>query len=102
MCGGVQALLHGAPKNARDFVAPWMSMAESARVAALRNASTEERQQLCEHEVIKVSLKNLMTFPWIAEGVANGKVRLHGAWFAIHSGLLLTLKPDGTFVAPEP
>lgn len=33
-CGGVQALLKGAPHNARDFVAPWMAMAETARVRA--------------------------------------------------------------------
>jgi carbonic anhydrase len=29
-CGGVQALLLGAPKQCRDFVEPWMSIAEPA------------------------------------------------------------------------
>ena len=101
MCGGVQALLEGAPENARDFVASWMSIAEPARLRSLDCTSPEERQQRCEHEVIKVSLANLMTFPWIAERVAAGKLTLHGAWFAIHSGLLMTLRPDGSFLPPE-
>lgn len=101
MCRGVQALLEGAPENARDFVAPWMSIAEPARLQTLRCTSIEERQQCCEHEVIKVSLANLMTFPWIAQRVVAGKLALHGAWFAIHSGLLLTLRPDGSFAPPD-
>ncbi len=71
-CGGVGALLQGAPAIASDFVAQWMSIADSARVNALRCASVEARQQVCECEVVKVSLANLMTFPWIAERVASG------------------------------
>lgn len=104
MCGGVQTLLEGAPKEARDFVAPWMAMAASARARALRCTSPEARQQCCEQEVVKISLANLMTFPWVAERVAAGRLVLHGAWFAIQSGLLRILQPDGNFepVATEP
>ena len=100
-CGGVRALLDGAPEQAHEFVAPWMSIAEPARVRALRCASSEERQQLCEHEVVGVSLANLMTFPWIAERVAAGDLELHGAWFDIRSGLLLIRQPDGSFAPPK-
>jgi carbonic anhydrase len=96
-CGGVRALLDGAPEHAHEFVAPWMSIAASARVRALGCGSAEERQQCCEHEVIKVSLSNLMTFPWVAERVAAGKLELHGAWFDIRTGVLATLQPDGSF-----
>lgn len=101
MCGGVRALLEGAPENARDFVGPWMAMAEPARLRTLHYADPEERQRHCEYEIVKISLANLMTFPWIAERVAAGKLRLHGAWFAIDSGLLLTLRPDGSFAAAD-
>jgi carbonic anhydrase len=99
MCGGVRALLDGAPENARDFIAPWMSMADPARAEAMKRPA-EERQQCCEHEVIKISLANLMTFPWISERVEAGKLTLHGAWFAIHSGVLTLLQPDGSFAEP--
>ena len=103
LCGGANALLDGAPANARDFIAPWMSMAESARERALslRDASPRDRQQCCEQGVIQVSLKNLMTFPWIAAPVAAGTLRLHGAWFSIRSGELMVLRPDGSFTRAE-
>jgi carbonic anhydrase len=97
LCGGVNALLEGAPDTARDFVAPWMSMAESARERALRCASPGERQQCCEQDVIKVSLGNLMSFPWIAAPVASGRLALHGAWFSIRTGELMVLRSDGSF-----
>ena len=96
-CGGVKALLEGAPHNASEFVAPWMSIAEPARVRAMDAAPSTIRQQVCEHEVIKVSLGNLMTFPWVASRVAAGRLQLHGAWFAIRTGELLILQPDGAF-----
>ncbi len=101
LCGGVRALLEGAPKNAAEFIAPWMSIAEPARQRALREAPPEERQRLCEHAVVQVSLANLLTFPWIAERVAAGDLLLHGAWFDIHSGVLMILQPDGSFAVPE-
>lgn len=100
-CGGVRALLNGAPESAHEFVAPWMSIAEPARVRSLEIASPEERQEFCERQVVEISLGNLLTFPWIAERVAAGKLELHGAWFAIRSGLLLIRQPDGTFTAPK-
>ena len=98
LCGGVRALLDGAPENALEFVAPWMSIASEARAKALRCPS-EDRQECCEHEVIKVSLRNLMTFPWLAQRVAEGKLQLHGAWYNIGTGVLMTLGPDGDFKA---
>ena len=101
MCSGVQALLKGAPEQANDFIAPWMSIAEPARRKAMACGSDEERQRCCEEEVIKLSLQNLLTFPWIQRRVSAGELMLHGAWFAIHSGLLLLLQPDGSFAAPE-
>ncbi len=106
LCGGVQALLHGSskddsPANARDFIAPWMSIAEPARIRSLSRATEEERQRCCEQEVIKVSLANLMTFPWIADRVAGGKLKLHGAWFNIFTGELMVLQPEGNFVLAE-
>jgi carbonic anhydrase len=98
-CGGIQALLRGAPEMARDFVAPWMGIAAPARARALLCDTPDAQQRCLEHEGIKLSLGNLMTFPWIAERVGDGSLHLHGAWFAIHTGVLQVLQPDGTFAA---
>ena len=98
-CSGIQALLCGAPDTAQDFVAPWMGIAAPARARALRCDTPEAQQQCLEHEGIKLSLANLMTFPWIAKRVGARQLRLHGAWFAIHTGVLMTLRADGSFTA---
>jgi carbonic anhydrase len=97
-CGGVRALLEGAPGSVTDFVAPWMSIAGPARERALIKADTPEaRQRTCEHETVKISLANLMTFPWIAKRVEAGVLRLHGYYFAIATGVLSRLDGDGAF-----
>lgn len=101
LCGGVQTLLEGAPDKANEFVAPWMSIARPACARAMRFPPGEGRRLVCEHEVIKVSLANLTTFPWIAERVAAGKLTLHGAWFDIRIGALMILQPDGAFAPQE-
>jgi carbonic anhydrase len=101
LCGGVRALLDGAPANAGEFVAPWMSIAAPARDRAMASPAGAARQRRCEFEVIKVSLANLATFPWIAERVAAGSLELYGAWFDIQSGEMLVLGPDGSFALPR-
>lgn len=96
MCGGVHALLNGFPDAAKDFVAPWMQIARQARTRALA-CDPVDPQTACEQETVKLSLDNLMTFPWVAERVAEGSLRLHGGTFDIRSGLLALLAGDGTF-----
>ncbi len=97
MCGGVRALLTGVPDEAADFLAPWISVARVARGAVLRCTDPEEAQERCEQEVVKLSLENLMTFPWIAQPVRAGTLRLRGMRFDIRSGALELLEPDGAF-----
>ena len=78
-----------------------MQIAKSARDIALDAQTPEERQHRGEEEVVKVSLQNLLTFPWILERVRDGRLELHGAWFAIRTGELMLLQENGTF-APVP
>jgi carbonic anhydrase len=101
LCGGVKALLDDVPGDEHEFVAHWMSIAQPARERAMQYGTVAERQLHCEYEVVKVSLANLMTFPWVAGRVAAGRLKLHGAWFNIRSGELKILQPDGAFAAPE-
>ncbi len=102
MCGGVTALLDGVPAVTADFVGPWIEIARRARTAALRCDDPVRRQLLGEQEAVKVSLDNLMTFPWIAERVEVGLLALHGLHFDIRSGQLSRLGADGTFSIVEP
>jgi carbonic anhydrase len=83
-CAGVQAAVSdNLPNNAEfNFVRQWVNMAEEIR---------EQRcscQSEYEEEAIKVSLRNLMTFPWIQEKVEQGTLTLYGWHFSISSGSL--------------
>ena len=95
MCGGVRALLTGVPQEARDFLAPWISVARAARGKVLRCADPDEAQERCEQEVVKLSLDNLMTFPWIAEAVGAGRLILQGFLFDVHTGVLASVGAEG-------
>jgi len=44
---------------------------------------------------VRVSLANLMTFPWIAEAVGAGHLSLQGFLFDIHTGILSRVLADG-------
>jgi carbonic anhydrase len=98
MCGGIQALLNGAPEDVSDFVSQWVRIAEPARLRAM-TAPSEQRQNVCEHESVRLSLANLMSFPWIATAVGAGTLKLHGCFFDIRSGILERLGGDGIFRA---
>jgi len=96
MCGGIDALLNGAPEEASDFVANWVKIAERAKLRALQ-FPPEKRQDYCERESVRLSLENLMTFPWVRAPVADGQLTLHGCFFDIRSGVLERLGDDGSF-----
>jgi carbonic anhydrase len=98
MCGGIHALLHGAPAETSDFVGHWVSIAERAKLRAL-HFPPEKRQEYCERESVRLSLENLMTFPWVQQPVAAGTLTLHGCYFDIRSGILERLGDDGAFHA---
>ena len=68
-CGGVKAMAYGAPPQARDFVASWVEIGKPALAAA--GEAEEGRLGRIEAEVVRLSLKNLRTFPWIAEASAE-------------------------------
>ncbi len=92
-CGGVKALAVGPPPQARDFIASWVDIAKPAVEAA--GDKPEGRLERIEAGVVRLSLANLMTFPWIAEAVAANRLTLQGYWFDVHSGVLAHVGPDG-------
>ena len=100
LCGGVQALLRGAPGHLSDFVVPWIGLAAAVRGGMLA-CTAEDPQLYAEHAVVRLSLANLRTYPWIAAAEAAGKLRLHGAHFDVRHGALAWLQGDGGF-APVP
>jgi carbonic anhydrase len=94
-CGGVRAMVEGAPPEAADFVVPWMALAADALRQAPPGLHGNHLLSHCELEVVRLSLDNLRTFPWIAEAVSAGRLTLHGMQFDIHNGVLAHVGPQG-------
>jgi carbonic anhydrase len=94
MCGGVRAMRFGAPPEAQDFVATWVDVARPALAAA---GGGDEATQLValERGVVRLSLANLLTFPWVKSRVEAGELTLSGFRFDIHTGELEEIDADG-------
>ena len=106
-CGGVRAYLEGlyerSPK--RGFIHRWMSLLNVTRTEALRatgDAPIEVQQAALEQASVRHSLENLQTFPFVKERMAEGLLRVRGAYFDIADGQLLALDPEsGEFRSVE-
>lgn len=96
LCGGIRALLDGTPAHLSDYVLPWVRIAAPVRRGTL-DCTPEDPQLHAEHAVVRLSLANLRTYPWIAEAEAALRLRLHGAHFDVRHGVLAMLGPDGAF-----
>lgn len=102
-CGGVAAALsqrfRGAPPGAGGFIDHWVDMLDDARDRVVAEHGTgPEAIRALELETVRVSLRNLRTFPCIPEREATGKLKLQGAYFAIADGVLHVMDDDGEFV----
>lgn len=103
-CGGVNAALTQSLAGARPgeggFVANWINLLDDAREkVAAEHGTGAEGQAALEQEGVKVSIANLMSFPFVRERVEAGTLTIHGAVFAIADGKLKVLGEDGAFQA---
>lgn len=98
-CGGIKALLTADPSIAANhtFIHNWMMIADEARRRSLlmtRNQPLEVQLRTLEQEVIKTSLANLLSFPWIQSRVQEGNLRIHGWYFDINDGEMYLYVPE--------
>lgn len=90
-CGGVRTLMKGPSEGKQDFISSWVEIAKEARQRVCDSPDPgdfDAQCQACEHEAIRVSLSNLLTFPWITERVKDGRLALAGWHFSVETGLL--------------
>lgn len=96
-CGGAKALLQqGQDTPGRDdFIGKWMHIASAARdrVYQRTDISGPGRLICLEQEIVRLSLRNLLTFEWIKTRVEAGTLHLHGWYFGIAKGRLYVLDP---------
>jgi carbonic anhydrase len=99
LCGGIAALVDGATSAAAsyDYLSTWTSIARTVRDVAVHDLAGRPREEIVravEQASVVNSVANLMTFPWLAERVASGKLVLHAWWFNLVEGQLYAFNPD--------
>lgn len=103
-CGGVKAFLDGRYGRGTEsgFIGKWISLLEPTHGALLHeqpDLSPDAQQQALEYAAIRASLENLLTFPFVRSRVEAGELSLHGGYFDIATGALLSLDPaSGEFL----
>ena len=105
-CGGIKAALapDQSPLDTGDFIGKWMSMLGDLPNQLGQNSllTSGERQTALERISIRNSIRNLRTFPYVADLEAAGKLAVHGAWFDISTGELWVMDGEsGDFVRPD-
>ncbi|MCP5410934.1 MAG: carbonic anhydrase [Alphaproteobacteria bacterium] len=95
-CGGIRAFAtDAAPLSESDFIGKWVSqIAPAAAALAQPKSDDDDYLHKLEFASVTLSLKNLMTFPFVAAAVEKGELQLHGAYFGVASGKLLVRNPQ--------
>ena len=90
-CGGIRAFAADeGPLTESDFIGKWMSqIAPAADVITTPKSDWEAYLHQLEFASVELSLKNLMTFPFVQAAVEKEELALHGAYFGVASGKLL-------------
>ena len=96
-CGGVAAMRNGAPDDVQDFVAPWIEQGTPVVRHVAETVDPADVEQASEEAIVRLSIRNLRTFPWIAEREAAGALELTGLHFGIAEGILRKLTPAARF-----
>lgn len=104
-CGGIRAFAdEREPLSPGDFIGRWMSQIApaAARLGPRRPDDGDAWLRRLEFASVELSLANLMTFPCVRILVERGRLRLHGAYFGVATGLLFVRSPAGGFRPVEP
>lgn len=93
-CGGIKALMDNTADNTPGFIRRWMTIAEEARekvLAEYADADDDTKWRMGEMEAMKVSIKNLKSFPFVQEAITNRNLNIIGIYFDLEQGKLWEL-----------
>ncbi|KAI9121328.1 hypothetical protein K1719_008361 [Acacia pycnantha] len=90
-CGGIKGLLSipDDGSTSTEFIEDWVKLglpAKSKVKSAHAGASFQELCSHCEKEAVNVSLGNLLTYPFVREGLANKTLSLKGGYYDFVKG----------------
>ncbi len=104
-CGGVKGCLDMCEGRAPEleetssFVGRWMDLLKPG-YDTLPEGDEPARVTALEHEAVRTSLRNLLTFPFVERAVAEDRLSLHGLHADIGEGGLTMLEAAGGRFVP--
>ncbi|KAL6960600.1 carbonic anhydrase [Sarracenia purpurea var. burkii] len=90
-CGGIKAVME-VPEDgttSTDFIEDWVKLLLPARTkvkAEHGNSALPEQISSCEKEAVNVSLANLLTYPFVREGLLKKTLSLKGGYYDFVKG----------------
>ncbi len=97
-CGAIEALYSGVDEYAFIHTKKWLSLGEKAKSMAIlalgEGAEKEQLLRLTEKISIVTQIENLLTYPFVKEGVESGEIHLHGWIYNIATGDIEYYDPD--------
>lgn len=81
----------------------WLSLGAPAKKVIqeqLKDRSSEDQKKACEQEIVLASLKNLLTYPFIQERIAQNNLDLYGWHIDMATGTLQSFNPRTRFFEP--
>ncbi|XP_024928134.3 carbonic anhydrase 2 isoform X2 [Ziziphus jujuba] len=90
-CGGIKGLLSFAydGTSSTDFIEDWVKIALPAKAKVKSDHGGAEFNQLCaycEKEAVNVHLGNLLSYPFVREGLVNKTLGLKGGYYDFING----------------
>ena len=97
-CGGIKNGYHLCKGDKKNddlvFVNKWLNILKPAYDTLTINKDDNLMISRLEKESIKISIKNLLDFPFVKNALSDNKLQIHGLWHNIGSGELETLDPE--------
>jgi len=91
-CGGASAAFDMFKNNNKNnesfFIHSWLSLMKPGYEKLSKTTNNKFNKKELEKQSIIISLKNLMTYPFIKDAVIEKNLNLHGLWFDIAVGNL--------------
>ncbi|XP_060194939.1 carbonic anhydrase, chloroplastic-like [Lycium barbarum] len=90
-CGGIKGLMQ-LPEDgseSTEFIENWVKIGLPAKAKVLAehaDKTFEEQCKYCEKEAVNVSLANLLTYPFVRDGLVNKTLALMGGYYDFIKG----------------
>ncbi|CAK9138619.1 unnamed protein product [Ilex paraguariensis] len=98
-CGGINRLMSHPEDGSTsfDFIDDWVQIGLPAKAkvkAEFGNLPFEEQIAICEREAVNLSLENLLTYPYVRDGLANKALLLMGGYYDFVKGTFSLWVPN--------